>query len=85
MDPKGVVPMQTGGRPDLGLDIIKDLQMRIREIFFVDQLQLNIGPQMTATEVMQRTEEKLRLMGPVVGRAENELLSPLIIRCLVFL
>lgn len=81
MDPKGVVPMQTGGRPDLGLDIIKDLQMRIREIFFVDQLQLNIGPQMTATEVMQRTEEKLRLMGPVVGRAENELLSPLIIRC----
>lgn len=81
MDPKSVQPLQTGGRPDIGLDFIKDLQMRIREIFFVDQLQLNTGPQMTATEVLQRTEEKLRLMGPVVGRAETELLSPLIVRC----
>ena len=76
-----IEPLQTGGRPDLGMDLIQSTQNRVREIFFVDQLQLNIGPQMTATEVMQRTEEKQRLMGPVIGRASTELLSPMIIRC----
>jgi hypothetical protein len=76
-----IVPLITQGRPDIGLDLIQNVQNRVREIFFVDQLQLNIGPQMTATEVMQRTEEKQRLMGPVIGRASTELLSPLLIRC----
>lgn len=72
--------IQIPGRPDLGFDLVSDTRARIREMFFVDQLQLNSGPQMTATEVLQRTEEKLRLMGPVVGRASTELLSPLISR-----
>ena len=75
-----IEPLMTHGRPDLGMDLIQSIQNRIREIFFVDQLQLNIGPQMTATEVIQRTEEKQRLMGPVVGRALTELLSPMLIR-----
>lgn len=75
-----IEPLQTGGRPDLGMDLIQSTQNRVREIFFVDQLQLNIGPQMTATEVMQRTEEKQRLMGPVIGRASTELLSPMLVR-----
>ena len=76
-----IMPLQTGGQPQIGLDIIMNIQNRIREIFFVDQLQLNIGPQMTATEVIQRTEEKQRLMGPIIGRASTELLSPLLLRC----
>jgi hypothetical protein len=36
---------------------------------------------MTATEVVQRTEEKMRLLGPVLGRLQAELLQPLITRC----
>lgn len=76
-----IEPLMTGGRPEIGLEILEMIQNRVREIFFVDQLQLNIGPQMTATEVLQRTEEKQRLMGPVIGRASTELLSPLLIRC----
>ena len=35
---------------------------------------------MTATEVMQRNEEKLRILGPVCGRLQSELLQPLILR-----
>jgi hypothetical protein len=35
---------------------------------------------MTATEVLQRTEERLRLMGPILGQQEHELLRPLINR-----
>ena len=35
---------------------------------------------MTATEVVQRTEEKMRLLGPLTGRLSQELLQPLITR-----
>jgi hypothetical protein len=40
---------------------------------------------MTATEVIQRTEEKMRLLGPVLGRLQAELLQPLIGRCFAIL
>jgi len=52
----------------------------IRSAFYVDQLQLNESPSMTATEVLQRNEEKMRLLGPVMGRLQSELLQPLIQR-----
>lgn len=68
------------GNPGLGIEFVEHLHQRIREAFYVDQLQLHEGPQMTATEVMQRTEEKLRLMGPLLGRIQTELLSPMIKR-----
>jgi len=68
------------GNPGLGVEYSKLLHEKIREIFFVNQLQLNTGPQMTATEVMQRTEEKLRLLGPLLGRIQTELLGPLVQR-----
>jgi hypothetical protein len=35
---------------------------------------------MTATEVLQRRDEQLRLMGPMVARLQTELLGPLIER-----
>jgi hypothetical protein len=35
---------------------------------------------MTATEVIQRQEERMRVIGPVLGRLMNELLRPLIDR-----
>ena len=73
-----VIPF--GSRPDIGYDVVNDLRARIREIFFIDQLQLQEGPQMTATEVLQRTEEKLRLMGPLMGRLQSELLGPMLSR-----
>lgn len=75
-----VEPMAFGSDPRLGFDIIEGIRSRIREIFYVDQLQLQEGPQMTATEVMQRTEEKLRLMGPLMGRLKSEFLGPLLTR-----
>lgn len=67
-------------RIDFGFEAANQHRMRIREAFFVDQLQLNDGPQMTATEVMQRTEERMRLLGPMLGRMQSEFLQPLIDR-----
>jgi hypothetical protein len=75
-----IEPLITGARPDLGFQILEIVQKRIRDAFFIDQLQLNEGPQMTATEVLQRTEEKLRLLGPILGRQHYELLKPLVNR-----
>lgn len=67
-------------RLDFGEQQMDKHRNRIREAFYVDQLQLTNGPQMTATEVNQRTEERMRLLGPMLGRQETELLKPLIDR-----
>jgi hypothetical protein len=52
----------------------------IRSAFFVDQLLIGGGPNMTATEVIGRQEERMRVIGPVLGRLMNEMLRPLIDR-----
>lgn len=65
---------------DFGYQMIEDVRKRIRSGFFVDQLQLKDGPQMTATEASLRAEEMLRLMGPVLGRQHFEFLRPVIER-----
>jgi hypothetical protein len=57
----------------------------IRDTFYVNQLMMQSGPQMTATEVVQRNEEKMRLLGPVLGRLQSELLRPLIDRTFAIL
>lgn len=75
-----IEPLLTGSRPDIGLQFINEMRQRIRSAFFIDQLQLQEGPQMTATEVVQRTEEKLRLMGPILGRQLFEFMRPMLDR-----
>ena len=73
-------PLETKGRIDIGVLMMDGIRDRIRQAFFVDQLQLQEGPQMTATEVLQRTEEKVRFLSPVLGRQQFELLAPTINR-----
>ena len=45
-----------------------------------DQLQMQQGPQMTATEVQVRFELMQRLIGPTLGRMEMEYLKPILNR-----
>lgn len=78
--PDKVEPLVGGERPDVGLDFIESRREHISKSFHVDWLQLRDGPQMTATEVLQRQEEKMRLMGPMVGRLQSEFLGPMIDR-----
>jgi hypothetical protein len=73
-------PLETGGRVDLGIDMINQIKLSIRKSFFIDQLQLVENDRMTATEVNQRTDEQLRFLGPVLSRQEFEFLRPLINR-----
>ena len=75
-----IEPLNIGSNNPLGLQMEEQRRKAIRENFFVDQLMTVQGVNMTATEVMQRTEEKMRLLGPVLGRLQSELLQPLITR-----
>lgn len=75
-----IEPLNIGANNPLGLNMEEQRRQAIRSAFYVDQLILGQGPQMTATEVIQRTEEKMRLLGPVMGRMQAELLQPLITR-----
>jgi hypothetical protein len=60
---------------------IKDCRDRINGAFFADlfmMLDNNVSPAMTATEVAERHEEKMLMIGPVLERLNDELLYPLI-------
>lgn len=60
---------------------ISDVRERIKGSFYADLFLMladgNNG-QMTATEVAERHEEKLLMLGPVLERLHNEILDPLI-------
>ena len=75
-----IEPLNIGANNPLGLNMEEQRRNSIRNAFYVNQLMMQQGPQMTATEVIQRNEEKMRLLGPVLGRLQSELLKPLIDR-----
>ena len=63
------------------LEDIRDVRERIKGSFYADLfLMLANGENsaMTATEVAERHEEKLLMLGPVLERLHNEILDPLI-------
>lgn len=63
------------------LEDIQDVRSRIKETFYTDlflMLANQTDSRMTATEVAERHEEKLLMLGPVLERLHNELLDPLI-------
>ena len=60
---------------------IQDVRQRINSAFYADLfLMLATQPvaRMTATEVAERHEEKLLMLGPVLERLQNEMLDPLV-------
>ncbi|QDP62404.1 MAG: putative portal protein [Prokaryotic dsDNA virus sp.] len=75
-----IKPLQVGS--NWQITDLKEGQLRtaIRQAYYSDQLQLQEGPQMTATEVQVRYELMQRLLGPTLGRFQSEFLNPLIER-----
>lgn len=72
-----IEPLNIGAQNPLGLNIEEQRRNAIRSAFYVDQLLMGEGPQKTATEVIQLTEQKMRILGPVLGRLTAELLNPM--------
>ena len=75
-----IEPLNIGANNPLGLNMEDQRRRAISRTFHVDQLLIQENRTMTATEVMQRNQEKMRILGPVIGRLQQELLQPLIIR-----
>lgn len=75
-----ITPLLTQGNIPISLEMMEELRNRIRTTFYTDMLQIVSDKDMTATEVAQRTQERMRIIGPIIGRLESELLGPMITR-----
>ena len=76
-----IQPLNTGGRPDIGEAMMESRRRTINDAFLVTLFQILVdSPRMTATEVLQRAQEKGALLAPTVGRQQSETIGPLIER-----
>lgn len=83
MDPQGrrmYEPLITGANVNLSLEFQQQVQQRVMDLFYSSLLLMVNQPGRTATEVLALQEEKMRLMGPHLGRIQSEFLDPLISR-----
>jgi hypothetical protein len=78
----GITPISTIGNLAVSQENLQAKQDEVRRAFFVDQLQLVGTTQMTATEVLQRQDEKGRLLAPSIGMIQAELIGPIVNRAL---
>lgn len=75
-----VQPLPTGN-VQAGKEIMQDERDLINDSFLISLFQvLTENPQMTATEVLERTREKGILLAPTIGRQQSEYLGPMIDR-----
>ena len=75
-----IEPLNINANNAITLNTENQRRDAINKMFHIDQLVVTENRNMTATEVLQRQEEKMRILGPVLGRLQSELLSPLITR-----
>ena len=75
-----ITPLNVGANIPIGLQMEEQRRQAIRSAFYVDQLLSGGAPNMTATEVIQRQEERMRVLSPALGRLMNEMLRPLVER-----
>jgi hypothetical protein len=75
-----VRPLLTGGRPDLGIDLVNRKQQNIQSAFHSEVLPLFNSPYMTATHVLELVQQAQRFLSPILGRLQSELLEPMVQR-----
>ncbi len=80
-DINSMQPLETGSDFKVAFAKGDELRRSIRKILLADQLMLQDGPAMTATEVHARTMMIRQQLGPIFGRFQAEYLQPLIERC----
>lgn len=80
-DGKRLVQELPVGNPMAGKDQAEEERVTINDFFLVSLFQILVeSPQMTATEVIERTREKGALLSPTMGRQQTESLGPQIER-----
>lgn len=62
---------------DVSQLVLRDLRERIRHTLLADRLGLLSEKEMTATEIMARNADMMRILGATYGRLIHELVRPL--------
>lgn len=73
----GLTPLSSGADFDVSQIILKDLRERIRHALLADRLGLLSEKEMTATEIMARNSDMVRILGATYGRLLHEFIRPL--------
>lgn len=73
----GLTPLSSGANFDVSQIILKDLRDRIRHTLLADRLGLLSEKEMTATEIMARNADMMRVLGATYGRLLHEFIRPL--------
>lgn len=82
---KGLTPLEAPGKFDVSQLILENLQTRINHALLADRLSQVNTPNMTATEVLERSAEIARILGASFGRLQSEMLTPLLKRAFYIL
>lgn len=76
-----LIPFNMGARIDISDKEIDQMRQMINDAFLVTLFQIMVQtPEMTATEVQYRQQEKGEMLAPTMGRQQSELLSRIIER-----
>jgi hypothetical protein len=70
--------LDLGGDVRLGVELLRAQRSQVEAMFYIDWLDMNEGPQKTATEIVDRRDMRLRMLAPVSARMEQEWLNPLV-------
>lgn len=73
----GLTPLSSGADFDVSQIILKDLRERIRHALLADRLGLLSEKEMTATEIIARNSDMMRILGATYGRLLHEFIRPL--------
>ncbi len=73
----GLTPLSSGADFDVSQIILTDLRDRIRHTLLADRLGLLSEKEMTATEIMARNSDMMRILGATYGRLLHEFIRPL--------
>ena len=73
----GLTPLSSGADFDVSQIILKDLRERIRHALLADRLGVLSEKEMTATEIMARNSDMMRILGATYGRLLHEFIRPL--------
>ncbi len=73
----GLTPLSSGADFDVSQIVLRDLRDRIRHTLLADRLGLLSDKEMTATEILARNADMVRILGATYGRLLHEFIRPL--------
>jgi len=75
-----VQALQYSGRFEIATALIQDARQAVKNAFRHQLIELIRDPRMTATQVLELSSQVQRLLAPVLGRQQTELLEPVVER-----